>query len=161
MTEALKPALSLFVTDRPQDLVGQVVGQSPWFKVDQKRINGFARNTNDWDQMHVDPKWCQQNSPFGKPIVFGFQTLSLLTYLLNEAIARPDNQAYALNYGFDRVRLVNPVVVDSEVRATFVLKKVTRKDGNTTLNTLTTTVEIKGQVKPALVADWLIMMVRK
>ncbi|MDD5334786.1 MAG: MaoC family dehydratase [Rhodoferax sp.] len=161
MTEALKPALSLFVTDRPQDLVGKVVGQSPWFQVDQERIDGFARNTNDWDHMHVDPAWCKQNSPFGQPIMFGFQTLSMLTYLLNEALPRPDNQAYALNYGFDRVRLVNPVLVGSEIRATFVLKKLTRKNDKTTLNTLATTVEIKGQAKPALLADWLIMMVRK
>lgn len=161
MTEAQKPVSSLFVTDRPQDLVGQVVGQSPWFQVDQERIDDFARNTNDWDDMHVDPAWCKQNSPFGKPIVFGFQTLSMLTYLLNQSIPRPSNQAYALNYGFDRVRLVSPVLVGSEIRATFVLKKVTRKDVSTTLNTLATTVEIKGQAKPALLADWLIMMVRK
>ena len=161
MNDVLKPLLSLFVTDRPEDLVGQVVGQSSWFKVDQDRINGFARNTNDWDLMHVDPEWCKQNSPFGKPIVFGFQTLAMLTYLLNEAVPRPDNQAYALNYGFDRARLISPVVVDSEVRSTFVLKKVARKDDKTTLSTLATTVEIKGQIKPAMVADWLIMMVRK
>jgi len=155
------PALSLFVTERPEDLLGQIVGQSPWFRVDQERIDNFARNTNDWDHMHVDPEWCQQNSPFGKPIAFGFQTLSMLTYLLNEAIPRPDNQAYALNYGFDRVRLISPVMVDSEIRATFVLKDVARKNDKTTLNTLITTVEVKDQVKPALIADWLIMMVRK
>lgn len=161
MMDRTTPTLSLFVTDHPEDLLGQVVGQSPWFKIDQERINNFARNTNDWDHMHVDPEWCRQNSPFGQPIVFGFQTLSMLTYLLNQAIPRPDNQAYALNYGFDRVRLISPVMVDSEIRATFVLKDVARKNDKTTLNTLATTVEVKGQVKPALIADWLIMMVRK
>ena len=161
MRTTVKSPVSLFVTDWPEDLVGQVVGQSPWFCIDQERINGFARNTNDWDHMHVDPHWCEKNSPFGKPIAFGFQTMSMLTYLLNEAVPRPDDQAYALNYGFDRLRLLNPVTVGSEIRSTFVLKTVVRKDSKTTLNTLDTTVEIKGQVKPAMVADWLIMMVRK
>jgi acyl dehydratase len=161
MNAVQQSSTSLFVTDRPEDLMGQVVGQSPWFRIDQERINGFARNTNDWDHMHVDPDWCRQNSPFGKPIVFGFQSLSMLTYLLNAAIPRPDDQAYALNYGFDRVRLISPVLVDSEIRATFVLKSVTRKNEKTTLNTVATTVEVKGQTKPALIADWLILMVRK
>lgn len=161
MNTVLNTTNSLFVTDRPEDLIGQVVGQSPWFQVDQERINNFARNTKDWDLMHVDPQWCEQNSPFGKPIAFGFQTMSMLTYLLNEALPRPNDQAYALNYGFDRVRLLNPVLVDSEIRSTFVLKTVVRKDAKTTLNTLATTVEIRGQEKPAMVADWLILMVRK
>lgn len=155
------PALTLFVTDRPESLIGKEVGQSPWFLIDQERINGFARNTNDWDDMHVDPDWCNAHSPFGKPIAFGFQTMSMLTYFLNQAVPRPNDQAYALNYGFDRLRLLNPVVVGSEIRATFVLKKVVRKDLKTILNTLETTIEIKGQIKPALIADWLIMMVRK
>ena len=161
MNDSLNPALSLFVTDRPEDLIGQEVGQSPWFLIDQERINSFARITNDWDDMHVDPDWCRLHSPFGKPIVFGFQTISMLTYLLNQAVPRPNDQAYALNYGFNRLRLISPVLVDSEIRATFVLETVVRKDAKTTLNTLATTVEIRNQPKPALVADWLIMMVRK
>jgi acyl dehydratase len=161
MSQSITQAESLFTTDHPETLIGQQLGQSAWFIIDQERINGFARNTLDWDVMHVDPAWCAENSPFGKPIAFGFQTLSMLTHLMSDAIARPDDQAYALNYGFDRIRMMNPVTVGSEIRATFTLKKVQRKDAKTTLNTLTTTVEIKGQVKPALVADWLVMMVRK
>jgi acyl dehydratase len=161
MTNLPQTTASLFLTDTPEALVGAVVGVSPWFQIDQARIDGFARNTNDWDQMHVDPQWCSQNSPFGKPIAFGFQTLAMLTFLLNESLPRPDDQAYALNYGFDRIRLINPVTVGSEIRCTFTLKCVVRKDAKTTVNTLASSVEIKGQDKPAMVADWLIMMVRK
>jgi acyl dehydratase len=161
MSQTVPTVESLFTTESPEQLIGQLLGQSAWFTIDQERINGFARNTIDWDVMHVDPAWCAEHSPFGKPIAFGFQTLSMLTHLMSDAIARPDDQAYALNYGFDRIRLMSPVTVGSEIRASFILKKVERKDSKTTLNTLTTTVEIKGQTKPALVADWLVMMVRK
>lgn len=161
MSDSFNERESLFTTSNPEALLGQSLGVSPWFLVDQERINGFARNTNDWDIMHVDPAWCEKNSPFGRPIAFGFQTLSMLTFLMNETIPRPDDQAFALNYGFDRVRLTNPVLVGSEIRALFFLKAVERRDANTTLNTLAVTVEIKGQQKPALVADWLVLMVRK
>jgi acyl dehydratase len=161
MSAVLQPKISLFGTDTPEVLVGQTLGTSPWFKVEQTRIDSFARNTNDWDIMHVDPAWCKDNSPFGKPIAFGFQTLSMLTFLMNETIARPDDQAFALNYGFNRVRLMNAVTVDSEIRATFVLNATERREGREWLHTLGTTVEIKGQSKPAMVADWLVLMSRK
>jgi acyl dehydratase len=152
---------SLFEAADPSVLVGKTLGQSDWFKVDQQAINQFALNTKDWDIMHVDPAWCEKNSPFGRPIAFGFQTLAMLTHLMGQAIPRPDDQAYALNYGFDRLRLMSPVRVGAEIRATFVLKSVKRKDAKTTLNTLLTTVEIQGEEKPALVGDWLILMVRR
>jgi acyl dehydratase len=152
---------SLFEAIDPSALLGKTLGQSDWFKVEQQAINEFAINTKDWDIMHVDPAWCEENSPFGRPIAFGFQTLALLTHLMGQAIPRPDDQAYALNYGFDRLRLISPVRVGAEIRATFVLKSFQRKDAKTTLNTLLTTVDIKGEKKPALVGDWLVLMVRR
>ncbi|MEQ1595537.1 MAG: MaoC family dehydratase [Casimicrobium sp.] len=160
MNPPLSSTETLYTATNPESLIGKSVGQSPWFRIDQERINAFARDTNDWDRMHVDPEWCRQHSPFGKPIVFGFQTLAMLTYLLNEAVPRPSDEAYALNYGFDRLRLTSPIVVGSEIRALFTLKKVTRKDPNTVVNTLATTVEVKGSAKPALVGDWLVLMSR-
>jgi acyl dehydratase len=156
-----QPQPSLFGVIDPTILLGKTLGQSEWFKVEQEAINEFAVNTKDWDTMHVDPAWCEANSPFGRPIAFGFQTLAMLTHLMGQAIPRPDDQAYALNYGFDRLRLMSPVLVGSEIRATFVLKGFQRKSAKTTLNTLLTTVEIKGESKPALVGDWLVLMVRR
>jgi acyl dehydratase len=161
MTEPNDSLPSLFEAIDPSVLLGKTLGQSDWFKIEQQAINEFATNTKDWDIMHVDPAWCAKNSPFGRPIAFGFQTLAMLTHLMGQAIARPNDQAYALNYGFDRLRLMSPVRVGAEIRATFVLKKFQIKDAKTTLHTLLTTVEIKGEAKPALVGDWLILMVRK
>jgi acyl dehydratase len=64
-----------------------------------------------------------------------------------------------VNYGFDRVRFINPVKVDSRIRASSVLTSVELRDPNTLHLTRTVTVEIDGEDKPAVVADWVTRLV--
>ena len=134
-----------------------------WMEVSQERINQFADVTEDHQFIHIDPERAAKESPFGKTIAHGFLTLSLLTHLDATAPrpsdpARYDGIIMGLNYGFDRVRFVSPVTVDSKVRAHIKLAKVELK-GNSIQITRTMTVEIEGSEKPALVADWLTRMV--
>jgi acyl dehydratase len=141
-----------------QAALGEPEGSGDWLEVDQARINAFADVSGDHQFIHVDPEACKTMSPWGVPIAHGFLTLSLLTKLMESVPQPPERRegvVMGINYGFEKVRFVTPVKVDSKVRASSVLKAVDQKDPNTLQVTRTITVEIEGESKPALVADWV------
>lgn len=146
---------------------GQAEGTGEWFQVTQDLINTFADATHDHQFIHVDPERAATMSPWGTTIAHGFLTLSLLTHLVGsirpaEGQERPAGRMEGLmmgvNYGFDKVRFVNPVKSGAKVRASGVTKSVELK-GNAINVTRTITVEIEGDDKPALVADWITRLV--
>ncbi|MEE2678460.1 MAG: MaoC family dehydratase [Myxococcota bacterium] len=138
---------------------GKESATGEWMDVDQELINQFADVTRDHQFIHVDPERAKA-TPFGTTIAHGFLTLSLLTHL--GATAQPEDpnperfsgMVMGINYGFDKVRFISPVKVGSRVRAHSLLSKVELK-GSAIQQTRTMTVEIEGESKPALVADWL------
>jgi len=69
----------------------------------------------------------------------------------------PEGTMMAINYGLNKVRLLNPVTVGSKIRDTIVLGSVTEKSGGRILISTTNTIEIEGQEKPACVAEMLSM----
>ena len=145
-----------------QAALGQPEGTGEWIEIDQARIQAFADVTEDQQFIHVDPELCKTLSPWGVPIAHGFLTLSLLTKLA-ESVPQPPERlegiVMGVNYGFEKVRFVNPVKVGSRIRASAVLTDVQAKDPNTLQVTKTYTVEIDGESKPALVADWITRLV--
>ena len=141
-----------------QAALGQPEGSGDWIEIDQARIDAFAEVSGDHQFIHVDPEACRTRSPWGVPIAHGFLTLSLLTKLMESVPQPPERREGAvmgINYGFDKVRFVAPVKVGSKVRASSVLAAVDQKDSSTLQVTRTVTVEIEGEAKPALVADWV------
>lgn len=145
-----------------QSAIGETEGSGEWLEITQERINAFADVTEDHQFIHVDPEACKTMSPWGVPIAHGFLTLSLLTKL-SATVPTPAERLQGIvmgvNYGFEKVRFVNPVKVGSKIRATSVLSAVEAKDANTLQVTRTFTVEIEGEAKPALVADWITRLV--
>ncbi|MEZ5958580.1 MAG: MaoC family dehydratase [Hyphomonadaceae bacterium] len=141
--------------------IGGVIGVSHWVEIDQEMINQFGALTRDPDPMHVDPAWARANSPYGQTIAFGFLTMSLLTHLLHDAMSRGSERdtGHYLNYGFDKVRLVSPVPVQSKIRGRFTLLERAADQKQRYLSRIRAEVEIAGAEKPALVADWLAMWV--
>ena len=146
---------------------GQAEGTGEWFQVTQDLINTFADATHDHQFIHVDPERAATMSPWGTTIAHGFLTLSLLTHLIStmrpeagseRPAGRMDGLVMGVNYGFDKVRFVNPVKSGAKVRATGTTKAVELK-GNAINVTRTITVEIEGEDKPALVADWITRLV--
>lgn len=140
--------------------IGQSIGSSPWLTIDQARIDQFALATSDPDPMHCDPAWCAANSPFHTTVAFGFLTLSMLTYFSHQALGwinttGADNGGYALNYGFDRVRLIEPVPVNSRIRAHFVLLEWNEVRPGEIRSKYQVTIEVEGKSRPAVVAEWL------
>src|SRR5262245_55882603 len=158
MSEAAEKALPLFQAD-----VGTDEGTGEWFQVTQEQINEFADVTHDHQFIHVDPE-AAKATPFGTTIAHGFLTLSMLTKLAAGASsAQPDPARYAgmlmgINYGFNKVRFVNPVKVGSRIRARAVTSSVEQK-GNSLEIARNITVEIEGEEKPALVAEWVTRVV--
>jgi acyl dehydratase len=141
-----------------QAALGQPEGSGDWIEIDQARIDAFAEVSGDHQFIHVDPEACRTASPWGVPIAHGFLTLSLLTKLMESVPVPPERREGAvmgINYGFEKVRFLNPVKVGSKIRASSVLAAVDLKDPSTLQVTRTITVEIEGETKPALVADWV------
>ena len=146
---------------KPSDLpslVGQEVGLSRWITVDQARIDAFARITEDEQFIHVDPERAK-STPFGGTIAHGFLTLSLASTMSYDAVAPLDGMVMGVNYGFDKLRFLNPVRVGSRIRGRFKLVSAEDKGGGRWLLKHELTVEIEGEDNPALFAEWLAMQV--
>ena len=137
------------------------VGQSfvsRWLAVDQARIDAFAKVTEDEQFIHVDPERASATL-FGGTVAHGFLTLSLLSAMAYSALPRIEGAAHGVNYGFDRVRFINPVRSGSRVRGRFTLAAVTARSAREWQLTYEVSVEIEGVSKPALAATWLTMQV--
>jgi acyl dehydratase len=140
--------------DEIRNRIGEEVGVSSWIIVDQGRIVAFADATEDRQFIHVDRRAAAQ-TPFGGTVAHGFLTLSLLSRMGAEAMLLPDTLKMAVNYGLDRVRFLAPVKSGSRVRGRFRLDSVEEKAPGQVLMRHTVTVEIEGEDKPALTAEWL------
>jgi len=145
-----------------QAALGAPEGTGEWLEVTQERINEFADVTEDHQFIHVDPERSAELSPWKVTIAHGFLTLSLLTKLdasIPKDMSRYEGVMMGVNYGFEKVRFINPVKVGSRIRASSTLAKVELKDPSTVQVTRTMSIEIDGEQKPALVADWITRIV--
>jgi len=147
-----KPPLSLAAY---QNMVGELIGVSSWHMVDQKRINAFADVIEDHQFIHIDPERARRETDFGTTVAHGFLTMSLLSIMSYEVMPVIQGTTMGVNYGFDRLRFISPVRAGSRVRGHFTLLEAKlRKPGELQSRT-NVTVEIEGEEKPALAADWI------
>ena len=144
--------------ENAQALVGQELGVSDWFVIDQQRVNDFADATGDHQWIHVDVERAKTQSPFGGPIAHGFLTLSLVP-ALSKGSFRLENAKLAINYGLNKVRFMTPVLVGSSIRVRSVLAEATPVDDNTVNLIVKHTIEIDGVTKPAVVAEMILRAV--
>ena len=135
-------------------MIGQRLGVSDWFPIDQERVNRFADVTLDHQFIHVDAERAKA-TPFGGTIAHGFLTLSLLVPLCIDFIPVLANRTLVVNYGFDKVRFVAPVRVGKRIRAQSTLVEVNERKAGQVSMKIDVTVEIENEEKPALVAEWL------
>ena len=134
--------------------IGEEVGVSDWLTIDQQRIDQFAGATEDRQFIHVDPEAAAHTS-FGGTVAHGFLSLSMLSRMAADAMLVPDSIKMAVNYGLDRVRFIAPVRSGKRIRGRFRLDSVEEKAAGQLLMRHTVTVEIEGEEKPALTAEWL------
>ena len=136
--------------------IGTETQATDWFQIDQDRINAFADCTLDHQFIHVDPE-AAARSPFGSTIAHGFLSLSMLSYFAEQLEVVMEGVKMGVNYGLDKVRFINPVKVDQRIRARAKVLDVIEKNPGQFQLKLEMTVEIEGQEKPALIAEWLVM----
>ena len=137
---------------------GRQAEPSKWLVIDQDQINLFADATHDHQYIHVDPERAAA-TPLGATIAHGFLTLSLVPHLAEDQVVCPEGLVMAFNYGLNKVRFIQPVKAGSEVRLHSKILSVIEKDPGRILLTTEATVEIKGEKKPALIAETLSMFV--
>jgi len=141
-------------------LVGREVHVSDWLEIGQERVDAFAGATGDHQWIHVDPARAARESPWKAAIAHGYLTLSLCPMLrgLVESGRPPfEGVRQAINYGLEKTRFPNAVVVGSRIRARFVLLGVEEVAGGLQVREQYT-VEIEGQAKPACVAETIMRL---
>lgn len=135
-------------------LEGQTVGTSRWFVLDQSRIDRFADVTDDHQFIHVDAE-AAAKTPFGTTIAHGFLTLSMLSAMIYDGAPEIEGAIMGVNYGFNKIRFLSPVKSGARVRAHFTLKEARHLKPNELTNIWGVRVEIEGQARPALIAEWI------
>jgi acyl dehydratase len=134
--------------------IGEPLGVSDWFTVDQPRVDAFADVTLDHQFVHVDAERARA-TPFGGTIAHGFLTLSLFVHLCLGFVPVLANRTLLVNYGFDKVRFVAPVRVGKRIRARGTLTSVEERRPGQIVLKIDVTIEIENEGKPAVVAEWL------
>jgi len=144
--------------EKLSDYVDQPMEPTDWVLIDQDRINGFADVTMDHQFIHVDTEKAAR-TPFGSTIAHGYLTMSLISHFLGQCAVGPANSVMAINYGSDKVRFLQPVKVNSEIRAQATLLEVSTKAPGQLLTKTRISIEIKGEETPAMVAEILSLFV--
>ena len=137
-----------------QAKVGTEIGVSEWITVDQDRIDRFADVTEDRQFIHVDQE-AAARTLFRGTIAHGFLSLSLLSRFGEDAFLQPPGVRMGVNYGFDKVRFIAPVKSGKRVRGRFFLKSAEERRPRQWEFHHEVTVEIEGEEKPALTAEWI------
>jgi acyl dehydratase len=145
------------VAARLQALIGTDLGPSRWLTIDQAMIDAHAEVTGDRDWLHNDVERARRESPFGATIAQGSLLIGNLVRLQEQVLRTLDDAAiaYALNYGFDRIRFLAPVPAGARVRAHFRVRDARQRPDGATVVVLGVRLELEDGDRPALVADWL------
>ncbi len=139
-----------------QAQVGQELGVSDWVELTQEKFNAFADVTGDRDWLHNEPGRVAASGVFGgKTIAQGHLLLSHFVQFGEAIMPRPAGMEYALNYGYDRVRVVRPVSVGTRIRGRMTLKNVRAKNEKQFIMKCGAQIETEDSDSPAVVADWL------
>ncbi len=137
-----------------RSLAGQEIAAGDWFTLTQSRIDAFAEATEDRQWIHLDAQRAHEQLPGGKTIAHGFLTLSLVAFLLEQAVKLEAGFSQAINYGLNRVRFPHPVPAGSEIRLRCTLSSIEDVPGGVQVG-WNLSLEVKDVSKPALVAEWL------
>ena len=141
-----------------EQLIGKEIIVSDWLEIDQERVTLFSESTGDDQWIHTDPDAAAQG-PFGGTVAQGFLVLSLINYFRRDTFFVPDGIGISVNYGLNKVRFLNPVLIGSHIRDRAVLLDVVKRTNGTILMSSQHTIEIQGEEKPACVAETLNLLI--
>jgi acyl dehydratase len=136
---------------------GKTLPSGEWITITQEMINDFAKATLDFQWIHVDVEKATQYSPFKKPVAHGFMSVSLLSKMLGDLL-QVKSVKMGVNYGLNKVRFPNAVLVDSKLRLNGKVTAIEEYPENGVKVTWHCSVEIEGADKPACVAEFISLM---
>ena len=148
-------ALTKLSFDEVSEKLGKVVGKSQWYSIDQAMINSFADLTKDHFFIHVNPERVKKETPLKSTIAHGFLSVSLLSAMSYDCVPGIEGAHFGLNYGFNKLRFVSPVPVNSRIRGHFTLNDIEKKDTGEITMIYDVIVELENQEKPVLAAEWI------
>ena len=148
--------MPFYTAETVQPLINTEVGLSDWVTINQDMVNQFAKLTGDPVEIHTNVELAKQ-TPFGGTIAHGLLTLSMIGGLCTSMQVYMQGIQMGLNYGFNKVRMISPVKTGSRIRGRFTLKSMEQKAPKQWLQTTEVVIEIEGEAKPALIAEWLAM----
>ncbi len=131
-----------------EEYIGKELGVSDYLTVTQEQINLFADATLDHQWIHVDEERAKKESPYGMTIAHGYLNLSIIPYLWAQ-IVEVNNIKLLVNYGIEKLKFNQPVLVNSEVRLKAKLNSLVDLRGISKAE-VQVTLEIKDNKKPAL-----------
>lgn len=140
--------------------IGTKLETTEWHTVDQTQIQMFADGTLDQQYIHTNPELAAK-TPFGTTIAHGFLSLSMLAYFAESFGVQIEGAYMGINYGFNKVRFLTPVKVDSRIRCNATLVDAIEKNPGQFMITFNVEIEIEGEDKPALIAEWITMQMVK
>ena len=143
--------------DEVRSFTGKEIGVSDWFELDQGKINQFADLTEDHMFLHVNPE-AAKATPFGSTIAHGLLTLSMMPVMAYQAMPGVSGTKMGVNYGYNKVRFMAPVKSGKRIRGHFVVQGIEDKGDGRQQITHDVSIEIEGESKPALVAEWMTMV---
>ena len=142
-----------------QSMQGAEVGVSEWILIDQSKIDDFAKVTQDDQFIHIDPERAKNETDFGGTIAHGFLVLSLASKFSLDVLGQNSQKSVSINYGFDKVRFISPVLANSLVRGRFNLKRVDINRPTELRQIYDLSIEIKGLDRPAIIAEWITLTI--
>lgn len=153
-------ALPLRVSlETAQLYIGKEVGITKWFPVTQKRVNRFAEATGDFQFIHIDKERSARETCYDGTIAHGMLTMALVPTFATQGSLKIMGARQAIIYGLDRVRFLNPLRIGKRIRGRFTLLSAQERSATEVLMRHSVTIEIEGEDKPALLADWIVMHV--
>lgn len=137
------------------DQIGTTYPPSPWITITQDMIDTFADVTGDQQFIHTDPERAAE-TPFGGTIAHGFLTVSMLSNMSIQVVPVPDDCKMTVNYGANRLRFLSPVPSGARIRGHVTQSNAEETAPGEVTLTWEVRIEIEGQEKPALFAEWLV-----
>jgi NADPH:quinone reductase-like Zn-dependent oxidoreductase/acyl dehydratase len=137
--------------------IGRGLGITDWLTITQERINQFAEASLDFQWVHIDSEKAKTYLPGGKTIAHGYLSMSLVSHFFYQLILIEKVNSF-LNYGINKARFISPVPVGSEIRMSASISNVEEMPNGSVKLFLHCSIEIKGQEKPAFVAEVISMI---
>lgn len=139
--------------------LGKEVGVTKWFPVTQKRVNRFAEATGDYQFIHIDKERSARETCYDGTIAHGMLTMALVPTFATQGSLKILGTKQSIIYGLDRVRFLSPIRIGKRIRGRFTLLGAQERSEQEVLMRHSVSIEIEGEDKPALIADWIVMYV--